>query len=84
MEKKLKPSQRENKRYLLFEGNKEEVENAILKFIGILGYGRAGISFPTANILAVNREELNKVQAALILGRIKILRVSGTIKGVRK
>ena len=60
------------------------MENAILKFIGILGYGRAGISFPTANILAVNREELNKVQAALILGRIKILRVSGTIKGVRK
>lgn len=84
MEKKLKPSQRENKRYLLFDGNKEEVEDAILKFIGVLGYGRAGISFPTANILAVNREEVDKVRAALILGRIKILKISGTIAGLRR
>ena len=84
MEKKLKPSHRENKRYILFEGTKEKAEDAILKFIGILGYGKAGVSFVNNDILAVNREEVDKVRASLVLARIKVLRVSGTIKGLEK
>jgi RNase P/RNase MRP subunit POP5 len=84
MEKKLIPSHRENKRYVLFEGKKENVEETILKFIGVLGYAKAGISFIDNNILAVNREEVDKVRAALLLGKIKVLRVSGTIKGLGK
>ncbi|MBM3234440.1 hypothetical protein FJZ19_05095 [Candidatus Pacearchaeota archaeon] len=84
MEKKLKPSHRENKRYLLFEGKKEDVESAILKFIGVLGYGKAGIMFISGNILACNREELDKVRASLLLAGIKVLRVSGTIAGLRR
>jgi len=84
MEKKLKPSHRENKRYILFEGSKERVEEAILKFIGILGYGKAGIVFLGNNILAVNREEIDKVRASLVLAGIKIKRVSGTIAGLRR
>jgi RNase P/RNase MRP subunit POP5 len=84
MEKKLKPSHRDNKRYILFEGKKEDVEEAILKFIGVLGYGKAGVTFVNNNILAVNREEIDKVRAALLLGKIKVLRVSGTIKGLGK
>lgn len=84
MEKKLKPSHRENKRYILFEGKKEDAEEAILKFIGILGYGKAGISFVNNNILAVNREEVDKVRASLSLAGIQVKRVSGTIKGLGK
>jgi len=82
MEKKLIPSHRENKRYVKFSGEKKDLEDAILKFIGVLGYGKAGISFVNNNILACNREELDKVQASLLLAGIKILRVSGTIKGL--
>ena len=84
MEKKLKPSHRENKRYVLFEGKKEDVEDVILKFIGILGYGKAGVSFVNNNILAINREEVDKVRAALLLGKIKVKRVSGTLAGLRR
>lgn len=83
MEKKLKPSHRESKRYLLFEGNKKDAEESILKFIGVLGYAKAGIAFVGNNVLAVNREEVDKVRASLLLGKIKIKRVSGTIKGLR-
>jgi RNase P/RNase MRP subunit POP5 len=83
MEKKLKPSLRENKRYVLFEGKKEEVEDAILKFIGILGYAKAGVAFVNNDILAVNREELDKVRAALILAGINVRKVSGTIAGLK-
>ena len=80
MEKKLKPSMRENKRYLLFQAGKEDVEKAILDYIGILGYSKAGISFPKKDILAVNREMLDDVRASLALADIKVLKVSGTLK----
>jgi len=83
MEKKLYPSHRENKRYLLVEASKEQVEKAILEFIGILGYAKAGVMF-IDKILAVNRQELDKVRAALLMAGIKIRRVSGTIKGLGK
>lgn len=83
-EKSLKPSLRENKRYLLVEASKEQVEQAILDFIGILGYAKAGVMFPSTGILAVNREALDSIRASLVLAGIKIKRVSGTIKGLRK
>ncbi|MFH1711234.1 MAG: hypothetical protein ABH840_02905 [Nanoarchaeota archaeon] len=84
MEKKLKPSMRENKRYLLVSAGKEETKKAILDFIGILGYAKAGIAFPASGILACNREEIDKVRAALVAASISIKRVSGTIRGLRK
>ncbi len=83
MEKKLKPSMRENKRYLLVDAGKDEVEKAILDFIGILGYAKAGIAFPASGIVAVNREEVDRVRSALVSAGINVKRVSGTIKGVK-
>jgi RNase P/RNase MRP subunit POP5 len=84
MEKKLKPSSRENKRYVLFEGSREQAERAILEFIGILGYAQSGVSFPSQNVLAVNREMIDKVRSALVLSGIKVLRVSGTIRHIKE
>jgi hypothetical protein len=74
---------RENKRYILLAGKKEDAERAILEFIGVLGYAKAGICWPAVNILAVNREEVDKVRGALVLAGIPIKRVSGTIRGVK-
>ncbi len=82
MEKKLKPSFRENKRYLVVNAGKEKVEKAILDFIGILGYSKAGIIWIKENVLAVNREALNNVKASLAFAGIKVSRISGTIKGL--
>ena len=83
-EKSLKPSLRENKRYLLLEGNisKEDVEKAILDYIGILGFSKAGVMW-VGNVLAVNRQEVDKVKAGLLVVGIKVKRVSGTLKGLR-
>jgi len=88
-EKNLKPSLRENKRYLLLEGNaskedKEKVEKAILDYIGILGYAKTSPMWIRNNVLAVNMEELNEVKAALLLAGIKVKRVSGTLRGLNK
>ena len=53
--KPLKPSIREKKRYLLLKGHKskKDVENAIMRYIGVLGYSKASPSWISKNILAI-------------------------------
>ena len=86
----LKPTMRANRRYLLILGNKTEVESAILEYIGVLGWANAAPVFVSSHdgkvIVAVNREALTDVRAALALARenIGVLRVSGTLKGLEK
>ena len=90
--KSLKPSMREKKRYLMIKGGniKENAEKAILEFIGILGMSKLGLSWIKHEkdyaIMSINREEVNKVRASLALwpGKFKVLRISGTLKGLRK
>ena len=92
MKLKIKPSARTKKRYLLIDGKKDEIEKAILDYIGILGWVRASPIFVRLKdenkgiILAVNREEINNIRAAfeILPYKIKVLRVSGTLKGLKK
>lgn len=84
-EKSLKKSLRESKRYLLLkENNKEKAEKAILDYIGILGYSKASPIWIKNNILSVNRTEIEKVKAGLLLAGIEVKKVSGTLKGLGK
>lgn len=86
--KALIPSHRENKRYLLLEGNnlKKNVEKAILEYTGTLGMSQCGLSFIKNNIICVNRKALDLVKAsfAIFPEKISVLRVSGTLKGLNK
>ena len=86
--KALKPSHREHKRYLLISGkdsNQKEIEEAILKFIGILGFARASPSVIKSSegriIISINRQELDNVRAAFLISGKDILvkKVSGMI-----
>jgi RNase P/RNase MRP subunit POP5 len=86
-EKRIMPSLRERKRYLLLEKvKKEDVEKAIIEYIGSLGYGKSGLIFVKNNIIAINREMINKIRAAFAVysKSIKVLGVSGTLKGLSK
>lgn len=86
--KPLKPSMKENKRYLLLKGNftKEDVEKDILKYIGVLGWAKAAPVWVSEKILAVNRESVDKVKASFVLSEkeIEVIRVSGTLKSLRE
>lgn len=86
-EKKLKPTLRENKRYLLLDGefDKKNIESAVLNFLGNFGYAKSGLIFVKKNIIAVNRQEVDKVRAALTLSEklISVKKVSGSIKNLR-
>lgn len=89
MQKRLKPTLRDKKRYILARGSRDDIEKAILEFIGILGYAKAGVKFVKKEwsrsgeiILAINREKLNEVRGALALKGIHVLGVSGTLKGL--
>lgn len=88
--KPLRPSMKENKRYLLIRGRnlKENVEKSILDFIGVLGYSKASPkiikTFENGLILSINRESINHVRASLAVWPEKMVveRVSGTLKGL--
>ena len=90
--KSLKPSQREKKRYLLVKGNnlKENIEKSILDFIGILGMSKAGMEFIKSDsnsaIIAINRKSIDHVRASFAVwpDEINVVRVSGSLKGLRK
>ncbi|MFZ5955479.1 MAG: hypothetical protein ACOYT4_03560 [Nanoarchaeota archaeon] len=86
---KLKPSSRENRRYLLINEKKNfRIEKAILDYMGLLGFAKAGyIKVKSENekiIACVTREELEKVRASLCLAGISVEKVSGTLKGLHK
>ncbi|MDO8459722.1 MAG: Rpp14/Pop5 family protein [Nanoarchaeota archaeon] len=91
MKIKTKPSAKQKRRYLLLESkSKEEIEQAILEYLGVLGWAKVFPIFVKNRdnklILAINREELTNVRAAFELcsEKIKVLRVSGTLKGLEK
>lgn len=92
MKLKTKASAKIKRRYLLIDGRKEEVERAILDYIGILGWARAAPVWVDikgereGNVLSVAREEVMNVRAAFEASphKIKVKRVSGTLKGLGK
>ncbi len=90
MKLKVKSSDRIKRRYLLLEGKdsgRDRVEKVVLDYIGILGWARAKPVFVNGKgktILAIERKSLNEVRAGFELCKedIKIVRVSGTLKGL--
>ncbi len=90
MKQKIRASGRIKRRHILIIGKKDEVEKIILDYLGILGWARASPSFIDAGngkiVLSVDRKEVDNVRAAFELckERIRILRVSGTLKGLGK
>ena len=86
--KPLKPSHREKKRYLLIKGkdaNKKIIEEAILDFIGGLGYAQASPKIikqtPNKVILAINRNSLDKIRTSFLMSKkdLDIVKVSGSV-----
>ena len=85
--KLLKPTMRDKRRYLLLKGNfnKKDVEEAITKYVGILGYAKASPIWVSKNILVINRSEINNVRGAFVLTKnIAVSKVSGTLKKLRE
>lgn len=86
--KSLKPTMKENKRYLLVKGKVKDIEKAILNFIGILGMSKTGLSWIKSDsdsaIICVNRESVNSVRASLVIWpeKMEVLKVSGTLRGL--
>ena len=83
---------RENKRYCLVEGevSKQNIEKAILDFIGVFGMSKVGLDFIKTNnnsaIISVNREMVDSVRASLAVWpkKMEVKKVSGTLKGLGK
>jgi len=89
--KALKPSMKENKRYLLVSGEnlRTNIEKAILDFIGVLGMSKVGFEWIKSNensaIISVNREMVDSVRASLCVWpkKMEVKKVSGTLKSLK-
>ena len=90
--KRLKPSNREKKRYLLLSGKnlRKNVEKSILDYVGVLGMSKTGLSWIKNNsnsaIICINRQSLDHVRAsfALYADEISVKKISGTLKSLGK
>jgi len=90
--KPLKPSMKDNKRYLLVRGKslKQNIEAAILDFVGVLGFSKCGLSWVKSNadsaIICINREMVDSVRASLVIWpeKMEVTKVSGTLRGLGK
>ncbi len=90
--KPLKPSHRENKRYVLIKGsdaNKKNIEEVILEFIGVLGYAEACPKIIKQNknsiVLSINRKSLDKIRTSFLMSKkdLKITKVSGNVNKLK-
>lgn len=86
--KPLKPSMKEKKRYLLLTSKnlKLNVEKSIKEFVGTLGLSKASPTWIKNDILCINRKSLDYVKASFAMWpeKIEVIKVSGTLKGLRK
>ena len=87
---KLKPSARDKRRYFLVGATNAKVEAAILEYLGILGFAKSAYmkvnsrDFKGKTIGSCLTKSLIEVRAALAFVGIRIEKVSGTLKGLRK
>jgi RNase P/RNase MRP subunit POP5 len=92
MKLKLKPTLRIKRRYLLIQGTREKIERAVLDFLGALGWAKASPVFVEGGkaegrvVIAVSRGEVDNMRAAFEASGsgLKVLKVSGTLKGLAK
>lgn len=85
---KLRPSARDKRRYFLVRAKNAEVEDAILDYLGVLGFARSAYmkvvskDFPGMLVGSCLAGSLDEVRAGLCLAGISVLKVSGTLKGL--
>ena len=87
---KLKPSARDKRRYFLVGASNAKVEAAILEHVGVLGFAKSvymkvnSKDFEGKTVGSCLVKSLNDVRASLAFAGIRIEKVSGTLKGLRK
>ncbi|MEK6934375.1 MAG: Rpp14/Pop5 family protein [Nanoarchaeota archaeon] len=92
--KNLLPSLKEKKRYILYEidgkMNYKDVDDNLKRFIGELGYAKAGVRFVKSKedkgIIQVNHRYVDEVKTglALINKPIRTKKVSGVLNKVKE
>ncbi|MCH7850884.1 MAG: hypothetical protein IH845_04550 [Nanoarchaeota archaeon] len=86
---RLKPSARDKRRYFLTTSANSKIEEAILEYIGVLGFAKSAYmkvstkEFSGKTVGSCLTKSLNDVRAGLSLAGISILKVSGTLKGLK-
>jgi hypothetical protein len=84
---RIKPSLKDKRRYFIANAENSKIEEAILEYLGILGFARAAymqvfVDGQSKTIGSCLSKSLEDVRSALIFKKIRIEKVSGTISGL--
>ncbi len=88
MKNKINSSLRTNRRYLLIESDsKKDIEDALKEYLGVLGIAKSKLEFIEGEkyIISIDRKMVDWVRASFEMSdkKIKIKKVSGTLKGLK-
>jgi RNase P/RNase MRP subunit POP5 len=79
----LKPTMREKKYYLVVNSGFNDVEKAVLKYLGVFGLAKSGLIFVASNngkcVFAADRKMVNCIKSAVSFSGLKCLYVSGVV-----
>ena len=84
MKLRAKPTEKIKRRYILFEGKRDEAEKSLLDYLGLLGWAKASPVFVSDSVVSVERAWDRHARAAFVLASIKVKRVSGTLAGLKR
>jgi hypothetical protein len=88
---KLRPSARDKRRYFLVRASNAKVEDAILDYIGVLGFAKSAYLEVRGSKVSASRgyvigsclvKSLDDIRAGLALAGMRIEKVSGTLRGL--
>jgi len=81
---KLPSTLKERRHYIIIKKTSEnEIKNALMDFLGIINYAKAGpkiINLGDKLAISIERDFVNIAKTALMMSKIPVLRVTGTIK----
>jgi RNase P/RNase MRP subunit POP5 len=84
---KLPSTLREKRHYIIIKRTDEfRIKNALMDYLGIINYAKAGpkvIHLQEKTAISLERDFVNIAKTALIMSKIPVIKVTGTIKKAR-
>lgn len=84
---KLPSTLKERRHYIIIKKTSEnEIKNILMDYLGIINYAKAGpkiINLGDKLAISIERDFVNLAKTALIMSKIPVMRVTGTIKKAR-
>jgi RNase P/RNase MRP subunit POP5 len=84
---KLPSSLKERRHYVIIaKTESSKIKNILMDYFGIINYAKAGpklINLGDKIAISIERDFVNLAKTALVLSKVPVIKVTGTIKGAK-